>query len=42
VAGYQFGRLSGYLKLRPIQMPSFTTNLPMESAGLDPTLGCVQ
>jgi hypothetical protein len=40
VGNYQFGRLAGYLKLPPITLPAFTTNLPMESAGLDPTLGC--
>ena len=42
VANYQFGRLAGYLKLPAIPIPPFTTNLPMESAGLDPTLGCAQ
>ncbi len=42
VANYEFGRLAGYLKLPAIPIPPFTTNLPMESAGLDPTLGCVQ
>jgi hypothetical protein len=41
VANYQFGRLAGYLKLPSITMPSFTTNLPMESAGLDNTGVCV-
>jgi hypothetical protein len=40
VANYSFGRLAGFLKLPGIAMPAFTTNLPMESAGLDPTLGC--
>jgi hypothetical protein len=40
VANYTFGRLAGFLKLPGITMPAFTTNLPMESAGLDPTLGC--
>ena len=40
VANYTFGRLAGFLKLPGIAMPPFTTNLPMESAGMDPTLGC--
>jgi hypothetical protein len=40
VANYTFGRLAGFLKLPGIPIPPFTTNLPMESAGLDPTLGC--
>jgi hypothetical protein len=42
VSNYVFGRLAGYLGLPGITMPPFTTNLPMESAGLDPTLGCTQ
>ena len=42
VSNYVFGRLAGYLRLPGIILPPFTTNLPMESAGLDPTLGCVQ
>jgi hypothetical protein len=42
VANYTFGRLAGFLKLPGIPMPPFTTNLPMESAGMDPTLGCAQ
>lgn len=44
IANYTFGRLAGYLKLPGITMPPFTTNLPMESAGLnpDPTVGCTQ
>jgi hypothetical protein len=42
VANYTFGRLAGFLKLPGIAMPPFTTNLPMESAGMDPTLGCAQ
>jgi len=40
VTNYTFGRLAGFLKLPGITMPPFTTNLPMESAGMDPTLGC--
>jgi len=35
VTNYTFGRLAGFLKLPGIPMPPFTTNLPMESAGLD-------
>ncbi len=35
VSNYTFGRLAGYLKLPGIPLPPFTTNLPMESAGLD-------
>ena len=35
VTNYTFGRLAGFLKLPGIAMPPFTTNLPMESAGLD-------
>jgi hypothetical protein len=35
VTNYTFGRLAGYLRLPGIAMPPFTTNLPMESAGLD-------
>jgi hypothetical protein len=44
VANYTFGRLAGYLKLPGITIPPFTTNLPMESAGMnpDPTVGCTQ
>lgn len=37
VNNYTFGRLAGFLKLPGIAMPPFTTNLPMESAGLDST-----
>lgn len=36
VTNYTFGRLAAFLKLPGISMPPFTTNLPMESAGLDP------
>jgi len=35
VTNYTFGRLAGFLKLPGIAMPPFTTNVPMESAGLD-------
>ena len=41
VTNYTFGRLAGFLKLPGITMPPFTTNLPMESAGLDSTGVCV-
>lgn len=37
VTGYTYGRLAGYLRLPGITMPTFTTNLPMESAGYDST-----
>jgi hypothetical protein len=37
VTGYTFGRLAGFLRLPGIAMPPFTTNLPIESAGLDST-----
>jgi hypothetical protein len=43
VTDYTFGRLSGYLRLPGIPMPSFATNLPMESAGFrDGTGTCAQ
>ncbi len=41
VNNYTFGRLAAFLKLPGIAMPPFTTNLPMESAGLDATGECV-
>ena len=37
ITDYTFGRLAGFLRLPGIAMPPFTTNLPMESAGLDST-----
>jgi hypothetical protein len=37
VTDYNFGRLAGFLRLPGIPMPPFTTNLPIESAGLDST-----
>lgn len=37
VGNYTYGRLAGFLGLPGIQMPAFTTNLPMESAGFDST-----
>jgi hypothetical protein len=39
VANYQFTRLAGFLRLPPVTMPSFTTNLPMESAGFQDASG---
>jgi hypothetical protein len=41
VTNYTFGRLAAFLGLPGIVMPPFTTNLPMESAGLDSTGECV-
>jgi hypothetical protein len=43
VADYTFGRLAGFLRLPGIPIPSFATNLPMESAGrTDGSGGCAQ
>jgi hypothetical protein len=39
VSNYQFARLAGFLRLPPVTMPSFTTNLPMESAGFQDASG---
>lgn len=39
IANYQFTRFFSFLKLPPITIPPFTTSLPMESTGCDPTLG---
>jgi hypothetical protein len=42
VVNYRFLKFSSFLGLPPVSMPPFTTNLPMESAGLqDATGGCV-
>jgi hypothetical protein len=41
ITNYTFGRLAAFLKLPGITMPPFTTNLPMESVGLDSTGACV-
>jgi len=35
VANYQFFRFSTFMKLPPVTIPPFTTNLAMESAGCD-------
>ena len=43
ITDYTYGRLAGYLRLPGIPMPSFATNLPMESAGYtDGSGGCAQ
>jgi hypothetical protein len=39
ISGYQFRRFVGYMNLQPIEMPSFLTSVPMESAGCDPESG---
>jgi hypothetical protein len=39
INNYQFGRLAGFLRLPPVAMPPFTTNLPMESAGFSDASG---
>ena len=39
VSNYQFARLAGFLRLPPVTMPAFTTNLPMESAGFQDASG---
>ncbi len=39
VSNYQFSRLLDYLKLPPIVIPPFTTTIPTESLGCDPTTG---
>jgi hypothetical protein len=39
VSGYQFARLLNFLKLPPILIPPFTTTIPTESLGCDPTTG---
>lgn len=42
VSNYQYRTFLQYLGLAPIQMPSFQTSVPMESAGCDPEQGmCV-
>jgi hypothetical protein len=43
VTDYTFGRMAAYLRLPGIPMPSFATNLPMESAGFrDGSGACAQ
>jgi Flp pilus assembly protein TadG len=39
VSGYQFDRLLNFLKLPPILVPPFTTTIPTESLGCDPSTG---
>jgi hypothetical protein len=42
VSNYQFLPFSGFFKLPPVTMPSFTTTVPMESAGYQDASGtCV-
>jgi hypothetical protein len=42
VSNYQFLPFSGFFKLPPVTMPSFTTTVPMESAGYQDSSGtCV-
>lgn len=40
IASYQFLRFSGFFKLPPVTIPSFTTTVPMESAGCDESGNC--
>jgi hypothetical protein len=45
ITNYQFMRFASFIKLPPVTIPPFTTNLPMESAGYnqDPGSGaCVE
>ena len=42
VANYQFLRFAGFIKLPPVTIPPFTTNVAMESAGCDESGNCVQ
>jgi hypothetical protein len=39
IAGYEFRPFMSYLGLPPVQMPSFMTSMPIESAGCDPLTG---
>jgi hypothetical protein len=39
ITGYQFRHFMSYLGLPPVQMPSFLTSMPIESAGCDPDAG---
>jgi hypothetical protein len=41
VSNYQFSRLLTFMRLPPITIPPFTTSLPMESVGCDPTGTCL-
>jgi len=39
LAGYQFLRFAGFLRVAPATLPPFTTNVPMESAGYQDASG---
>ena len=39
IAGYQFLRFAGFLRVAPATLPPFTTNVPMESAGYQDASG---
>jgi hypothetical protein len=39
VSNYQFDRLLNFLRLPPILIPPFTTTIPTESLGCDPSTG---
>jgi len=41
VANYQFLRFASFMKLPPVTIPPFTTNLAVESAGCDESGNCV-
>jgi hypothetical protein len=42
ITNYQFLRFAAFMKLPPVTIPPFTTNLPMESAGFQDASGvCV-
>jgi hypothetical protein len=42
IANYQFLRFAAFMKLPPVTIPPFTTNIPMESAGFQDASGvCV-
>ena len=41
ITNYQFFRFSAFMKLPPVTIPPFTTNLPMESAGCDEAGNCL-
>jgi hypothetical protein len=41
ITNYQFTRFSGFFKLPPVTIPTFTTSVPMESAGCDESGNCL-
>jgi hypothetical protein len=41
IANYQFFRFSTFMKLPPVTIPPFTTNLAMESVGCDESGNCL-